>query len=957
MLDLKRVEAEVHKIWEKEKIPQKIVSIDWNRKKFFLLDGPPYVNGIPHVGHIKTTTFKDIWGKFKYMQGFAVWFQPGFDCGGLPIENKVEKDLKIESKKDIEIKIGIDKFIEACKDFAKGNEFVWLSFYKKMGAWRGWLNPYLTSENYYIESGWWTVKQLYEKGMFIEGFRPGFWCPHCETVLSGYEVTDSYKDIEDPSIFIKFPIKGKKSEFLLVWTTTPWTLPANVAVAVHPEESYVKVKVGEEHFILAKNRLDIFTELELGYIVEKEFKGKELEGIKYEPVINVPLQEELNKIDNCHKVVLSVPLMKKRVASKTKIKTSAEGEDEFGHIVDVESGTGLVHIAPGHGDVDNQLGKYYNLPEVSPVDERGCLTKEAGKFFGMFVKHADKHIIEELKKKGTLLYSTKIVHSYPLCWRCKTPLIYRMSKQWFLNTEKIRNKMIKENERIKWLPEFARERMTNLLSSAPDWAITRQRYWGIPTPVWVCEKCGRKKVIGSLEELKEHATEEVCNDLHKNSVDKIHLKCECGSTMTRIPDIMDVWFDSGIAPWASFGYPFRNKELFEKLWPVDLIDESQDQIRGWFYSLLFCSVGVFDRSSYETVCLNGWTLDEKGSKMSKSLGNVIMADEAYRELGADLLRLYYCYDTPPWETQKFSIKNAKELGRKLNILWNVYNYFRTYCKLEEEKGELKTEDKWILSRINTLIKKVTDDLENFRFHEASRSIVSFVVDEFSRTYVKLIRERADKEVNFVFSYTLNRVLRLLAPMTPFITDYIFYQLFKKSVHTEKWPDCEEGLINQKLEEEMKRIDVVLSIANSIRQEHNIKLRWSLPKITTNIQFSEDMKKIICKLGNFERIEIKDEEQPQKTENGTKVSLELKVDHKNALLSDVLRLIQQKRKEEGLVVSDKIELYLDCDELKEKEKEIKKRVGAKVIIFSGVEKPLGKVSVGGLEASFTFKKIE
>ncbi|MEM5812549.1 MAG: isoleucine--tRNA ligase, partial [Candidatus Aenigmatarchaeota archaeon] len=662
--DHKKIEKEVQDYWKRNKIPERVV--DFSRrggKKFYLLDGPPYVNGIPHVGHIKTTTFKDIWGKFKYMQGFSVWFQPGFDCSGLPIENAVEKKLGIKSKKDIEEKIGIENFIKECKSLAEQNLHLWMELYKELGAWRGWVEPYLTYKDYYLESGWWTVKRMYEKSLLSEGTRPSFWCPHCETVLSGYEVTDSYKNIEDPSIYIKFPVKNSDKEYLLVWTTTPWTLPANVAICAHPEESYVRVRTGSgEILILAEKRLEILHRLEIGYSVIEKFPGKKLEGLRYEPALDVPLQEELKSNPKAHRVILSIPIMKKRVASKTLTKRVVESGDEFGHVVDMETGSGLVHIAPGHGDVDNKLGRHYGLPEPSPVDDSGKLTKEAGRFAGIFVKRADPMIIEELERRGKLLVSEKIVHSYPLCWRCKSPLIYRMSNQWYLRLDPIREKILRENKKVRWLPEFGRERFSDLIAEAPDWAITRQRYWGIPIPIWVCKKCGKKTVIGSKRELEKASGKKV-SDLHKDSVDKISIPCVCGGKMERVKDIMDVWFDSGISPWASIGYPFRNRELFKKLWPVDLVDESQDQIRGWFYSLMMCGFSVFDRAPYETVCLNGWTLDERGEKMSKSLGNVVDAKEARNLLGSDLLRLYYCYDTAPWDTQKFNMSNAKELHR------------------------------------------------------------------------------------------------------------------------------------------------------------------------------------------------------------------------------------------------------------------------------------------------------
>lgn len=950
------IEAEVQKLWKEQKIPEKIVKLDFSKKKFYLLDGPPYVNGRPHVGHAQTTTFKDVWGRFKFMQGHSVWFQPGFDCGGLPIENAVEKKLGIKSKAEIEEKIGMDRFIEECQKLAKGNEDLWLNFYKKLGAWRGWLSPYLTSENYYIESGWWTVKKIYENGLFEEGQKPGFWCPHCETVLSGYEASDSYKDVEDPSIFVKFKLKGN-NEYLLVWTTTPWTLPGNVAVCVHPDEEYVKAKVDEEILILAEKRLEIFEQLEKSYTIIEKIHGKKLEGLEYEPILDTNSQKEAAKNKNSHRVILSVPIMKKRIASKITTKKDIEELDEIGHIVTMDTGSGIVHIAPGHGDVDNKIGKHYNLPEFSPVDEKGMLTEDAGEFSGIFVKKADKLIIEHLQKNGKLLHEGKIIHSYPLCWRCKSPLIYRMSRQLFLKIEKIRHDIIEENKKISWLPDFVRERFHNLLEEAPDWAITRQRYWGIPLPFWECSKCGKKKVIGSVEELKKYSKNKIEDnlDLHKNSVDKIKLKCECGGEMTRYPDIMGVWFDSGISPWASLGYPHKNKELFEKLWNVDLIDESQDQIRGWFYSLMVCGYSAFGKSPYKTVCMNGWTLDEKGEKMSKSLGNVVDAEDAYRELKSDLLRLYYCADTEPWEVHKFSIAKAKDLGRSLNILWNTYAYFKTYCKISEKKPELRIEDEWIISRLNSLITSATENMEKFNFHFASRGITDFIVNDFSRTYIKIIREREDVALNYTMTHVIENILKIMAPISPFLTEYLYHDMKNQSIHLEKWPDAEKRMINTELENDMKLVDEITNACNSLRKEKNIKLRWPLPLLVVDAKVSDsdiaEPLKILCnveevKFGKAEKLNEKE------FENG-KIYLDVKVDEEKALLRELLRAIQQQRKEKNLKPEEKIILIIENNSMKKFSDVIAHKVGAEKVVF---EKTDGtEVYFEGSKAIFSFMK--
>jgi isoleucyl-tRNA synthetase len=932
--DAKQIEKEVQAYWKKEKIPEKIVAFGDKRKKFYLLDGPPYVNGVPHVGHVKTTAFKDIWGKFKFMQGYSVWFQPGFDCGGLPIENKVEELLNVKRKTDIVNKIGVDKFIEECKKFAKGNEPVWLNLYKNLGAWRGWVEPYLTSENYYIESGWWTVKKLYEKGLLVKGEKPGFWCPKCETVLAGYEVSDSYKDVEDPSIFIKFKVKDR-DEHLLAWTTTPWTLNANVALVVHPDETYVKADVNGEKLVLAKERLVVLEELEIGYKILEEFPGKNLEGLKYEPLIECEVQEELVKDDRAHRVYLSIPLLKQRASGKVAAKKKTETKDEFSHMVDMESGTGVVHTAPGHGDVDSRIGKHYKLPDPSPIDEHGCLT--TGPFKGTRAKQADTEIITKLKEENKLLHAGKVVHSYPLCWRCKTPLLYRKSRQWFLTLDSLRDKILKGNKKIKWLPEFAREMFNNVVEEAPDWAVTRQRFWGIPLPLWFCEKCEKEKIIGSVDELKKYATGLVGDDLHKNSVDKIKLKCDCGGEMVRDKDIMDVWFDSGIAAWASVGYPFKNKELFEKLWPVDLVDESSDQVRAWFYTLIVCAVATFDELPVATLCLNGWTLDDKGKKMSKSLGNVVFGEDAYNELGADLLRLYYCNDIAPWSTQKFSMKEAKELGRSLNILTNLYNYYKTYAK---KSGKPAVEDKWLISRLNTLVKEVTDDMENFCFHNVGRKVIDFVVEDFSRTYIKLIRGREDTKKTF--EIVLDTILRLLAPITPFITEYLYRNIFNVSVHLQKWPVA--GKINRELEGKMEKTLEIVEKINKIRKDKNIKLRWPL-KYAKVVDEIKGMDSVIEKMSNIKKVDVVT---PDGKVQKIGIELDETIDEEEALLSELLRAIQAERKKKGLKVGEKIKLKLT--EKIGDEKLIKERVDAESISYGECK---NAVEIRGRKIGFEF----
>lgn len=959
----KEIEKEIHDYWKKALIPQKITKVDPKRKKFYLLDGPPYVNYVPHVGHVKTTTYKDIWGKFKQMQGFSVWWQPGFDCSGLPIENAVEKKLGITSKRDIE-KLGVKKFIDECKKLAEQNKPVWMDLYKKLGAWRGWVEPYLTYKNEYLESGWWTAKQMYDKGLLVEGEKSTLWCTHCETVLAGYEVTDSYKSVEDPSIIIKFPVREGKNTFLLVWTTTPWTLPSNVAIAIHPDETYVKVEVDKEKLLLAEKRLKVLEELKIKYIVLEKYKGHQLKGMKYRSVLATPLQQEMDR--KFHEVILSIKLLKKRSASKV-----GEGEDIFEDFVTMEEGTGMVHTAPGLGDY--RIGEHYNLPSLSPINEQGHFTEGAGKYQGLYVKQADKVILEDLRSQGLLLHAGKVSHPYPLCWRCKTPLIYRMSKQWFVKIDTLKEKIQKDNKSINWLPEFARDRFHEVIVSAPDWAVTRQRYWGIPLPIWVCSSCESKKVIGSIKELKEEAVscpEEI--DLHKDVVDAILLKCHCGGTMSRVRDILDVWFDSGIAPWASLGYPFQNKEIFNWFWPVDLVDESQDQTRGWFYTLMMCSQAVFGVAPYKTVCLNGWVLDPKGQKMSKSQGNVVWAEDALKELGSDLLRLYYCLDVAPWETQKFSLQGAKDAARILNVLWNAALFVKTYGAQVPEQKTLMPEDDWIISRTNSLIRHTTKSLETFHFHLAGRALSEFILNDFSRWYIKIIRERVSPSyqgkdklaAQYALNYVMERIVKMLAPFCPFIAEKLSLDLFKTaSVHLEQWPKVEEKKIYDELEGGMEKVKNLIESSLALRQEEKANLRWPVDKIYVLPKKGEEkylagLFEIIKIMANVKDVVLVKKIAGNQKQTAVGAIALGKVLVEEALVREVIRKVQDLRKKEKFKVTTKIHSFLQSDPategiLKKFEAQIAEGTGSQQVTIGTMKTVKGVLEVESKKIAIGF----
>ena len=834
MLSLKRyephkVEEIVKKYWVENDIYLKVKNWNKGRKKFYFLDGPPYPSSnVIHVGTGWNKVIKDSVLRFWRMNGYDVWDQPGYDCHGLPIELAVEKSLKFRSKKDIE-DYGIQKFVENCKELALRNVKAMTEQFEDLGIFMDWNNPYLTLREDYIESGWWLVKESEKKNLLNRGLKVMHWCPRCETVLSDYEVTE-YRDITDPSIYVKFPIVGKENEYILIWTTTPWTLPANMGVMVHPDYKYVRVKVKDEVFIMSKERIPhILDHGETEYEILEIFPGKKLLSLKY----HHPLEDEVpihKKFNDAHRVVLS---------------------SEFVHL---EEGTGCVHTAPGHGEEDFEIGLQYNLPIFSPVDDKGRYTEDAGKYKGIFVRDANRIIIDDLRRKGLLFKEEKITHKYPVCWRCKTPLIFRATTQWFITISKLKNKMINESEKVNWVPEWAgKSRFKNWISNAKDWVISRQRYWGTPLPIWVCEKCGNRKVVGSKEELLKLAENvKELEDLHRPHVDNVILRCEkCGGEMHRVPDIMDVWFDSGVSFFASLNYP-KDKRL-EDMWPVDFIVEGHDQISGWFYSLMRAGIIGFNQSPYKTVLMHGFALDEKGHEMHKSLGNFVSTKEAIRPLGRDVFRLYVLSNTI-WEDLRFSWDVMKEVYNDLNVAWNVFNFASTYMLLDKFKvkelnlnyNKLLPEDKWIVSRLNTLIRDVTEYMKEYRIHLATRKLREFIVEDVSRIYVKLIRRRVwieeEAEIKILayktLFYVLYNYLILMAPFVPFFTEYWFHNFVKKimptdreSIHLCEWPKFSEEYIDLTLEEEAKIIFSMIEKALSIRSHAGIKIRQPLPSLT------------------------------------------------------------------------------------------------------------------------------
>lgn len=830
------IEEEIQKFWKENQIYEKTQHLREKYPKYSFLDGPPYCSGRIHLGTAWNKVIKDTYLRFKSMSGFNVRRQAGWDTHGLPIEHKVEGILGLKSKKEIEEKIGIDNFIKQCREFAIENKSLMTRQFQMLGVWMDWDNPYVTFDTKYMESCWWTLKKAHEKDLLINDLRVITWCPRCETALALAEI--DYENKEDPSIYVKFPLKTPEAnQYILVWTTTPWTLPANMAVCVNPDYDYAKVKVDDEVLIMAEALVESLMEFlfeDQEYDIVEVIKGSSLEGLTY----NHPLFDEIPVQREFEHMILP------------------------GEHVTLTEGTGCVHTAPGHGPDDFEIGKKYGLPIFCPVDEAGLFKEEAGKYVGEFVKEADPYIIADLDAHGLLLNSGIISHRYGYCWRCKTPIIYLATEQWFLKITDVKERMLEELDRVKWIPSWAGEsRFRNWVENARDWTISRQRYWGIPIPIWICTDCDEIKVVGSVAELKEIAHEGSLKGdfIHRPHVDEITIKCRCGGIMERTPDVLDVWIDSGVAGWAALHYP-QEKELFSKWYPYDFITEGHDQTRGWFYSQLGCGVISLDSTPYQKVLMHGFTLDEEGKKMSKSLGNVVEPDEVIGKFGADVLRFYLLWGNKPWEDLKFNWDEVKNVNKMFNILWNVYVFTTTYMSIDnfdptryqEEDLNFRDEDRWIISRINSVAREVTHGLDSLHLHKATRSINHFILEDLSRWYVRLIRGRTwiEKEdpdklgAYYTLYHVIKQLITIMCPIAPHITEKIYQNLVKgvenntpSSVHMLDWK-FDEKLIQEDLEDDMNVVREIIEASARARDIARYKLRWPVKEV---VIVSEDVK--------------------------------------------------------------------------------------------------------------------
>ena len=814
--DLKFVEREreVEKFWRDNNIFEKSIEDRKDAPTYMFYDGPPTANGKPHIGHALTRVIKDMIPRYRTMKGYKVPRKAGWDTHGLPVEIEVEKELGINGKEQIE-KYGVAPFIEKCKESVWKYKSMWEQFSNVIGFWADMDDPYVTYHNSYIESEWWALKQIWDKGLLYKGFKVVPYCPRCGTPLSSHEVAQGYKDVKERSAIVRFK-KKDEDVYFLAWTTTPWTLPSNVALCVNPDEEYSKVKQGDYTYILASALVE--TVLKEDYTVLKNYKGKELEGIEYEP-----LWGGLNVKGKAWYVVCD-------------------------NYVTLTDGTGIVHIAPAFGEDDSRIGRNYNLPFVQLVDAQGNLTKET-KWEGIFVKDADKLVLKDLEESGKLFDAPVFEHSYPHCWRCNTPLIYYARESWYIKMTAVKEDIIRNNNTINWIPEsIGKGRFGDWLENIQDWAVSRNRYWGTPLNVWICE-CGHMHSIGSIDELKSMSKN--CPDdieLHRPYIDAVTITCpECGKEMKRTPEVLDAWFDSGSMPFAQHHYPFENQEKFEAQYPADFISEAVDQTRGWFYSLLAISTLIFNRAPYKNVIVMGHVQDEDGQKMSKSKGNAVDPMDALNKFGADAIRWYFYVNSAPWLPNRFHDKAVEEGQRKfLGTLWNTYAFYVLYADIDNfdptkyslEYDKLSVMDKWLLSKLNTLVKTVDDYLSNYKITETARALQSFT-DDMSNWYVRRCRERfwakgmeQDKINAYMTLYTaLITLSKIAAPMIPFMTEEIYQNLVRsvdknapESIHLTDFPKVNEEFIDKDLEVSMDEVLDIVVLGRAARNSANIKNR-------------------------------------------------------------------------------------------------------------------------------------
>ena len=851
-------EKKTEKFWADNQIFEKSIESRKQGPTYTFYDGPPTANGKPHIGHVLTRVIKDMIPRYRTMKGYMVPRKAGWDTHGLPVELEVEKMLGLDGKEQIE-QYGLDPFIGHCKESVWKYKGMWEDFSATVGFWADMDHPYVTYHNDFIESEWWALKQIWEKGLLYKGFKIVPYCPRCGTPLSSHEVAQGYKDVKERSAIAKFKVKGEDA-YILAWTTTPWTLPSNVALCVHPDETYVKVQMKEDGTVYYMAEALCNTVLGEGsYEVKESFVGKDLEYKEYEPLFDCAGE----------------------ICAKQRKKAYFVVCDTY---VTLTDGTGVVHIAPAFGEDDSKVGRKYDLPFVQLVDAKGEMTKETP-WPGTFCKKADPLVLKDLDERGLLFSAPNFEHSYPHCWRCDTPLIYYARESWFIKMTAVKDDLIRNNNTINWIPEsIGKGRFGDWLENVQDWGVSRNRYWGTPLNIWECE-CGCQHSIGSIEELKsmsDNCPEDI--ELHRPFIDAVTIKCpKCGREMHRVPEVIDCWFDSGSMPFAQHHYPFENQDLFEQQFPADFISEAVDQTRGWFYSLLAISTLLFNKAPYKNVIVLGHVQDEKGQKMSKSKGNAVDPFEALSTYGADAIRWYFYINSAPWLPNRFHGKAVMEGQRKfMGTLWNTYAFFVLYANIDQfdatkyslEYDKLPVMDKWLLSKLNTLVKEVDDNLGNYRIPEAARALQDFV-DDMSNWYVRRSRERfwakgmeQDKINAYMTLYTaLVTVSKTAAPMIPFMCEDIYQNLVRnidktapESVHLCSFPEVQESFIDKELEAYMDEVLKVVVFGRAARNTANIKNRQPIGKMFVKAERSlpEFYQEIIEDELNVKSVEFTDD---------------------------------------------------------------------------------------------------
>ncbi|MEM0014483.1 MAG: isoleucine--tRNA ligase [Zestosphaera sp.] len=936
---LSEVEKEAKRFWESHSIPSKWRSWSDGRPVFSFLEGPPTANGVPHIGHLRGRIYKDFVLKLMRLRGYNVWAQGGWDEQGLPVEVETEKKLGIKHKKEIGTRISMEDFIRKCNELVDYYLRFWESYATRdIALWLDLENAYETREPHYVEYVWRLVKKAYQEGLLYEGFRVLPFCPRCETVLSDAEVDLGYEERTSPSIIVKFKVAGAGNTYLLIWTTTPWTLIDNEAVAANPDGVYCKLRVGNEYWWVAESRVDEVATLTglRGECVEKVV-GRGLAGLEYEhPLVDeVPIHRAHS---NAHKVLT-------------------------GEFVSLNEGTGLVHIAPGHGPEDFELGSRNGLPITSSVGINGVFNEDGGVFSDLHVDDASKKVVEVLKSKGLLLHSGTIRHAYPHCWRCHNPLIYRADRQWFIKITDMRERLMNELEKVNMYPPKLKDRFTNWVANAKDWTLSRSRIWGTPLPIWRCrDDLNKVLVVGSLSELRGLAVDaEGLNDfelVHRPWIDRVQIRTEECGEWVREPFVVDVWIDSGVA-WGAGVDGFRNAELFSKLFPYDFITEGVDQTRGWFYSLLVTSVILTGRAPYKNILIQGLILDKYGRKMSKHLGNVVYAEEALRKHGADVLRLYILSTYPPGDPFIYNEDEIRNVLTSMNIIWNVFRFAHTYMsldkfnpethKVEELISNARPEDLWILSRVNTVMKNYLSELSSYNIHLAVRDVIDFFVEDLSHRYLRLIRRRVWEEESVdrftaysVLYYVLRRALKMLAPATPHLAEVLWQRFFRyydaaleESVHLSVLEGVDEKFIRPDLEEGFDKVFEVFSAAAALRNNLELKLRWPVRVVyisaeSATLRRLSGLEESLKFLSNAKEVVLTDQLPSECNESDTYSTLKTdsflvcmprKLDKdllNEALSREVIRRVQVMRNRANLVVDEFIDVGIETEEPELKE---------------------------------------